>query len=190
RFRAAATRFVSTSSRALAKVDGAYYSVPQRWARLEIQAYVGVDTVELVGPDGRVAHPRQGYGCSSVVYRHYLPELARKPQALRQVAGTLVAQLGEPYAAAWRQLVDAHGPKEAARLFARVVGAVVECGEADVARRLERALADDVPIALALAPAPEVAPSVSEDALPAQLAGIDVEAGVAADYDALLGGER
>lgn len=181
---------MSTSRRSLAKVEGAYYSVPCRWAGLQVTAYAGIDRVDLVGPDGVASNPRQPFGGRSVDYRHYLPELARKPQALRQVAGSLVAQLGEPFAGAWRLLVDAHGPKEAARIFTRVLDAVIECDEAEVARRLGRALADDIPITLALAADAPPPPTVADHAMPESLAAIEVEAGVAADYDDLVGGDR
>lgn len=191
-FRAAAVRFSSTSRRSLAKIEGGYYSVPCAWAGLEVTAYVGVDTVEIVGRDGAdrtIVHPRQPFGGRAIDYRHYLPELARKPQAVRQVAGSLVGQLGEPYAGAWRLLVDAHGPKEAARMFARVLGAVIDHGETEVARRIERALANDEPLTRVLATEPRPA-AVTEGVVPASLAGIEIEAGVAADYDELLGGDR
>lgn len=187
-FRSAAVRFVSLSRGSLANVEGAYYSTPCTWAGLEVKAYVGVDTVELVGPSGSAVHERQAFGGRAVDYRHYLPELARKPQALRQVAAKLVAQLGDPFGAAWRHLVDAHGPKEAARAFTRVIDAILERGEHDVARRLARALADDVPFSLALAVPPAPAPHIDDHALPEALAAIEVQAGVAADYDFLLGG--
>jgi hypothetical protein len=36
--------------------------------------------------DENVTHPRVRFGTRQVRYRHYLPELARKPHAVRQVA--------------------------------------------------------------------------------------------------------
>lgn len=189
-FRAAAVSFVTVSRRSLAHVAGAYYSAPCTWAGLEVSAYAGVDTVELVGPDSIVTHPRQPSGGRSIDYRHYLPELARKPQALRQVAGELVVQLGEPFGSTWRLLVDAHGPDQAARIFTRVLVAIRERGEDEIARRLERALADDASITIALADAPVPPPQIAAHAIPESLADIEVEAGVAADYDELLGGAR
>lgn len=187
RFEPAATRFASITRRSLAKVDGSYYSAPCRWAGREVTAYVGVDEVTLVLPDGeRVRHPRARFGGRSVTYRHYLPELARKPQAVRQVAAELVIELGAPFAAAWRLLVDAHGPRQAARQFASVLAAIVDDGEEAVARRLERALRDDLPIPLALAPAAPCEPLLADAALPAALTQFTVEAGNAADYDALV----
>jgi class 3 adenylate cyclase len=71
---------------------------------------------------------------------HRLPELGRKPQALQQVAGELVQALGPAYARAWRHLVDDHGPKQAARVFAQVVQAVEEHGAEVLAPRIELAL--------------------------------------------------
>ena len=49
-------------------------------------ASVGVAEVTLSLGTERVSHPRQGFGGRRVSYRHYLGELSRKPQALRQVA--------------------------------------------------------------------------------------------------------
>lgn len=185
-FVAAALRPVIASRRALIQTEGATYSVWSRWAGLDLRAYVGVDTVEIVGPDARVVHPRQSFGGRSVDYRHYLPELARKPQAVRQVAAELVRDLGEPFGALWRQLVDERGPKQAARVFAKVLDALVQLGHRVVVERVERALADGEHVLLALAP--PAAPPPPLDVLPPSLAGIEVTAGVAADYDRLLGG--
>jgi hypothetical protein len=64
-----------------------------------------------------VVHPRQPFGGRSVDYRRYLCELARKPQALRQVADELIGALDEPLAAA----ADARRParSEASRAIVR-----------------------------------------------------------------------
>jgi transposase len=188
RFRASSTLYPHVSRRSLVQVDAAYYSAPCHWAQLTICAHGDVDTIELIGPDGRVTHARVGRGHKQIDYRHYLPELARKPQAVRQVASELIAQLGEPFAACWRRLVDIHGPKDAARHFARVCSAIHRDGEEVVAGRLLRALRSDEPLTHCLEPAPAVAAHLTADELPAKLASIEIEAGVAADYDALLGG--
>jgi transposase len=189
-FRPSCVRLVGTSRRSLAKVDGAVYSVPCVWADRDVTAYVGVDTVEIELPDrSRVSHPRQPFGGRSIDYLHYLPELARKPQAVRQVAHELIQQLGEPYDAVWRALVDACGPKEAGRHFARVLSTAVDDGLEAVARRLRRSLDEDLPLTLALTPTTEPLPQMTADALPASLAAIEVEAGRAADYDALVRGD-
>ena len=179
---------VSVGGNALVNLAGAKYSVWSTWSRLTVTARVGVDTVELVGPDGHtVKHPRRGFGGRSVDYRHYLPELGRKPQALRQVAAELVEALGPTYVRAWRHLVDEHGPKQAARVFAQVVQAVERHGAEAIAPRVELALAQGEPLQLALrAPTPKAA--LAEEALPPSVRDVVVEAAQAADFDALLRG--
>jgi hypothetical protein len=179
----------SVSSRSLVKVDGAVYSVWSTWARRDVTVYAGVDEVTILAPgDARiVVHPRQPFGGRSVDYRHYLRELAHKPQALRQVADELIAALAEPFASAWRSLVDQHGPKQAARLFAQVLRAIEDRGEREVASDVAAALASGEPIQLAVRTRTRT-PEVPLEQLPASLVGVDVLAGAAADYDALLGG--
>ena len=187
-FRSARCVHPSVSRRSLAKIDGAVYSVWSTWAGLDVTAYAGVDEVELVGPSGvTVKHPLQRFGGRSVDYRHYIRELAHKPQALRQVADELLAALGEPYAAAWRLLVDEHGPKQAARVFAQVLRAIEDRGELAVARDVRAAIASGEPLQLAVRAQTSSTP-VAHQLLPARLAGIEVLAGAAADYDVLLGG--
>ena len=99
------------------------YSVPCRWAGLDLIARIGATTVTIVGRDGtRIVHPRKRFGQRSIDYRHYLPELARKPQAVRQVLPELLRDLGAPFPAVWDHFHAAHAPREAARLFAKVLG--------------------------------------------------------------------
>lgn len=131
-----------------------------------------------------VTHPRQRFGGRRVRYRDYLPELAHKPKAVRQVAPELVAELGEPWGRVWRLLSDAHGEREAARVLARLLGAVCERGEEQVAQALEAALGERRVALIDL---------VSEDgasppsiAVPPALADYVVESGRATDYDHLL----
>jgi len=186
-FLAAAVHVVPVSRRALVRLEGAMYSVPEGWAGLEITAHVGPATVTLVGPDARVVHPRGRFGTKAIDYRHYLRELARKPQAVRQVAGPLLRDLGAPFGAVWQQLVDAHGPAEAARHFARVLGAIIMLGHTTVVARLETALATGTPLGLALAPPTSPRPTLALEALPPSVQDITVPAARAADYDTLLG---
>lgn len=187
-FEPARFRVAGVTRRSLVALEGATYSVWSTWAGLDIQARVGVDEVVLTGPDAvQVRHPRQRFGGRSVDYRHYLRELAHKPQALRQVAAELVAALGHPFDAAWRRLVDEQGPRQAARGFAHVLRTVEQLGQIVVAQRLESALVSGEPFALALRPTPVLTSMVAE-ALPAQLVGLEVFAGSASDYDAILGG--
>jgi transposase len=188
RFEAAKTKQVTVTRRSLVQLDGAHYSVWCGWAGLSVTAYLGVNEVTIAGPDCRVVHQRVGFGQRAVDYRHYLPELARKPQALRQVAAELLPRLGETYARVWRQLVDEHGPKQAARAFAQVLKAVVADGETVVAARLEVALATGEPLQLAAQAPPKLTPGLAADELPASLRDVAVSSASAADFDTLLRG--
>jgi hypothetical protein len=114
------THHVLVSRRSLVKVEGAHYSVPCGWAGLMIVAHVGADGWGGAC-DEAIVWPRLRFGQRLVDYRHYVRELARKPQAVRQVAPELVRDLGEPFGAAWRPRIDVHGPKQAARVFARIL---------------------------------------------------------------------
>jgi len=189
-FRACATHVVGVSRRSLVCVEGVVYSVPCTWADLDVTAHVGADLVEIVGPDGSVTHARGRFGERVIDYRHYLRELATKPQAVRQVAAPLVRDLGEPFGTAWRSLVDAHGPKQASRIFAKVLGYIETRGLVAVARLLEVALAHSEPLLLALAPSAPAQTTLEMGMVPEALRGTEVLSGRAADYDALLEGGR
>lgn len=187
-FRAASTRFPDVTRRALVKLEGGYYSVPCRWAGLSVTAYAGVDVVEIVGPNSAsVLHPRVAFGCRSIDYRHYLPELAKKPQAVRQVIDELLRDLGAPFDRLWRDLVDQHGPREAARVFAGVLKSLETLGYAETIARIERAMRDEEPVLIALR---TTTPTSTECDVPSQLGMIEVHSGRASDYDGLLGGDR
>ena len=186
-----ATKPLSVSRRSLVVLEGSTYSVPCMWAQLDVLAHVGPDQVEFVGPDGSVSRRRGRFGERVIDYRDYVSELARKPQAVRQVAAHLVRDLGEPFATAWRTLVDAHGPKQAARVFAKILGHIETRGARDVATCLAAALKRDEPLLLALAPALPPSPLLADDSVPAHLRDVDVERPTVADYDRLLaGGDR
>ena len=192
-FRARALHLAGVSRRSLITVEGAVYSVPCEWAGRDVTAHVGPTDLEIVGPPGvaptvTVTHPRKRFGERAVDYRHYVRELARKPQAVRQVAAELVRDLGPPFDRAWRALLDAHGPRQAARIFAKVLGHVETRGLAEVARTLQQALACGEPLLLALAPPPPPTPLVAPEALPQSLQHVTVASGCAADYDGWLRG--
>jgi transposase len=187
RFDARRTHAPSVSQRSLVCLEGAVYSVPCEWAGLDVTAHVGADEVEIVGPSGVAKHPRMRFGERSIDYRHYVRELAKKPQAVRQVAAELIRDLGPPFDTAWRSLVDAHGPKQAARVFAKVLAHVETRGLDLVARTLSTALAKGEPLLLALAPPVVPSAIVARDALPASLRDVEIAAGRASDYDAFLG---
>ena len=141
-----ATTFATVTPRALIRLEGAWYSVWTRWAGLDLVVRVGASTVTIVGRDGTcVHHPRKRFGQRSIDYRHYLVELARKPQAVRQVLPDLLRDLGPPFPAIWDQLQLAHGPRDAARLLAKVLGHLEARGAAVVVPALIAALATGTP---------------------------------------------
>jgi transposase len=183
-----ATTVATVSPRALVRLEGAWYSVWTRWAGLDVVVRVGASTVTLVGRDGTcVHHPRKRFGERSIDYRHYLAELARKPQAVRQVLPDLLRDLGAPFPAVWDQLHGAHGPRDAARLFAKVLGQLEGRGAAVVVPALTAALARGTPLLLAL-PSAAAPLDLAPDAVPARLRAITVPSGCAADYDGWLVG--
>jgi hypothetical protein len=97
--------------------------------------------------------------------------------------------LGDPFPVIWEQLHAAHGPREAARLFAKVLGQLETHGATVVVPALHAALATGTPLLLALTPARSGPPPLARDAVPAPLRDLDVASGCAADYDGwLLGG--
>ena len=184
-------RLVTTSASrgALVQVEGGEYSVPSTWARLDVDAYVGVTDIRLVCRGEELMVARERPGGKQVQYRHYLPELARKPQAVRQVAPELLAELGEPFGQLWSQLEGRYEPREAARPLARILGAMVDQGEGAVAAALEAVMgiASQGPTAST----PPIYQLPQEVSVPQALRGYLVEAARAADYDAiLLGGVR
>lgn len=174
---------VEISSGAMIRIEGAWYSVPSRWARLDATAYIGVDDVRITCMGESVTHPRARFGTRQVRYRHYLPELARKPHAVRQVAPELIAELGPPWGGLWELLRGAHGELEAARVLARLLGAVCEHGEERVRLALEAAIAQHR-LETPERSAPQ--PVLENIAVPDALAAYVVEAGRASDYDHLL----
>lgn len=177
----------TVSRQSLIKAAGAYYSAPSEWKQLQVTVMVGVTEVALARNDETIVHPRQPFGGRSVRYSHYLPELAKKPQAVRQVVAELLSELGAPYAELWRLLVDAHGPPDAARVFARVLEAVVEHDADIVATAITRAIAADRLDPLGLVGVQ--APPPSTNPVPPMLSGYEVQAASAADYDLLLRGD-
>jgi len=182
-----ATTLATVTPRALVRLEGAVYSVWTRWAGLDLVVRIGPSTVTIVGRDGsRVQHPRKRFGERSIDYRHYLTELARKPQAVRQVLPDLLRDLGAPFPAIWDQLHEIHGPRDAARLFAKVLGQLDTQGATVVVLALTAALATGTPLLLALTPAQTAIHRLALDAVPAPLRAIEVGSGSAADYDAWL----
>jgi transposase len=172
---------ITVSRQALVRFDGVEYSVPSEWARLDATAYVGVDTIDIHCLGSEVTLTRTRHSKRQVKYCHYLSELSRKPQALRQVAPELLNELEEPYRRLWDALADAHGELEAARVLAKILAVVGISGQEKVAGWLDQALRRR-------AFGAEPTPAARCVEVPAALACYTVAAGRAADYDVLLGG--
>lgn len=187
-FEPASVTSVAVTSSALCRVKGATYSVPSSWARTSVLARIGAESVTFVGEDRLVyATPRLEAGQRHVDYRHYLGELQRKPQALRQVANLLCAQLGAPFSDLWRHLCDRKEPRDAARALAKVLGVLDGKRDAEVRARIVQALAaqEDFPACVL---AREQARVPRDNLVPDALRAHHVEVSRAADYDHLLRG--
>jgi transposase len=189
-FEARKVELVSVSRRSTVSVGGATYSVPSQWASLRATAYVGVEDVRFVCRGQAILYPKERKGKQTIRYRHYLSELARKPQAVRQVAPELIREMGEPYGKLWEMLTERYGEKEASRVLCRILGAAVDHGEELVAGALQAALSRGRFDLLALAEHLEDRQQGRSRnvAVPEALSGYRVESANATDYDRLLGG--
>src|SRR5215218_3585567 len=186
-FEARRVELVSVSRRSMVRIEGATYSVPSHWASLRATAYVGAQDVRIHCCGQAETYPKERKGTQKIRYRHYLSELARKPKAVRQVAPELVRELGEPYGRLWGMLVERYGAKEASRVLARILGALVDHGEEPVADALGAALENGRCDLLSLSERihdPTQQPQTVE--VPEALSGYRVESGRASDYDLLL----
>lgn len=182
------TAFAPVSASSTVVIEGATYSVPTPWARTSITTHAGVDDVEMVGAGGEsVRRRRVPKGKSDIDYAaHYLRTLSTKPQAVRQVADVLMAQLGAPFPDWWQRLIDDDGPRDAARKMARILRGIVELGRDECVVRVTRAFDSDEAISTALlvaAPSQERPLSLVPSAL-----DVDVETSSIASFDALMGG--
>jgi prepilin-type processing-associated H-X9-DG protein len=180
-FRAERAVPVTATRQSLVTVEGATYSVPSAWARSTVMAYVGVATVRFECRAETVSMAKAAKGARVVSYLHYQEELARKPQAVRQVAPELIDELGEPYRTLWGALCERHGERSAARVLAALIGLRTEYGDEQVRSQIQALLSR---------------PRDSEQTqtvprqvnVPARLSSLEIESGVAADYDLLLTG--
>jgi len=180
-------QLVTVSKQSLVKIEGATYSVPSHWARLDAKAYIGVEDICISCFGEQIVVTKQQPKMKDIRYRHYFRELGCKPQAVRQVAPELIAELGEPYGTLWGVLVETHGEREGARVLSKILAAIVDHGEEAVSRALEAALrtgATDLR-AIVTHREPVVPSSIT---VPDTLIGHQIESGRAADYDWLLAG--
>ena len=174
------------SNKSMVTLAGAHYSLPCHWAQSNVTAHVGVTDIHVVWKDEKEVLPRIPRGKEHIQYRHYLRELSRKPQAVRQVMPKLLRELGFPFDLYWSRLQVGTTELEAARVFARTLGLVLDHGEESVSRSLETMLKQEKLSLL------EMGESLrAEEAtvrVPVALCGYRIESARAADYDVLLGG--
>jgi transposase len=174
------------SPRSTVTIEGATYSVLSSWARLGVTTHAGVDEVEIIGPDGVSSRrARVPKGKSDIDYAsHYLTVLSKKPQAVRQVADVLMAQLGSPFPQWWSKLVDDEGARAAARLMARILRGVVDLGREEAERRVAHAFTTGEPLNVALLVAVE--PTGQPMLLVPRVLDIEVESSSLAGFDELI----
>ncbi len=170
---------VVVSRQALGRVEGADYSVPSHWHSLQAMAYVGVCDIRLECRGESITVCKVARGARRVQYRHYFTQLAKKPQAVRQVAPELLPQLGEPYGKLSELLSARYGQREAGRVLARLIGAICRHGE-QAMREALLAVLERRPSPPPLAAVPDRIP------VPAALSGYNVQSAPVAGYDALL----
>jgi hypothetical protein len=185
-FDARRTPCLLVNNRAMVQIEGANYSVPSTWVGRTITALIGVEDMCLCWQGETQVYANQPRGANVITDRHDLPELARKPQALRQVAPELMQELGEPYRALWGMLTKTHGARDAARVLAKLVAAVVEHGGDGVTAALTHVMRDESAprhrTAFQTVHEPlETGPVLTRIAVPERLAGDEVEAGRACD---------
>jgi transposase len=187
-FEARQVALLEVSSKATVQIGGATYSVPSRWARRSATAFIGVEDLRLVCGEEQIVRRRVAKGARSIEYRHYLGELSRKPQAVRQVAPELAAELGEPFGRLWTLLSTRYGAHEGARVLAKVLAAIEDHGQEPVAEAVSSALRDGRCDLLALQRLAARVPEQVE--VPVSLRGFEIERREARAYDALLAGGR
>lgn len=178
---------VSINSKSTVTIEGARYSLPSHWARLEATAYVGVDQVRIVCRGETMTYPKSRRGENQIRYLHYLREFARKPQAVRQMAPELMQELGEPFQRLWALLEETHGGKEAGRVMAKVLKAIVDHSREEVETAVQNALQADRVDLLGLACLKRDEKPLTVP-VPEALREFVIEKVQAADYDFLLRG--
>jgi hypothetical protein len=176
---------LTVNSKALVTYGGGVYSLPSHWKSLEVMAYVGPCDLRFVCRDEIRVRKRIGRRERNIQYTDYLAELRCKPQAVRQVAPELLASMSEPFGELWHLLERTHGGREAGRVFAKVLGAVVEHGEQAVSKALRRAIDAGNGHLLELS-ALVRRPPPAEVEVPEPLRQYVVEAARATDFDWLL----
>lgn len=188
-FSCAVTRLVQVNRLSLITFDRNRYSVPGRYVGRTLQLSGFTDRLEVHEREALVAeHPRcYGRGQLILELAHYLPALARKPQAARHAA--VVGQMPPIYAAVRDQLCRAHpdGYREFAAILllhrefpaeavALALAAAHESGCLEAAAVRQLLLNRTAPVRL------------QPVAVPARLAGVRVALPDLAQYNTLLVG--
>jgi len=179
---------VQISSQALIQVESAHYSVPSHWNRLQATVYIDNTIITVFCGQESQVYSRLKKGEKSIVYKHYLKDLARKPQALRQVAPEVIKELGEPFNTLWTHWMKNSSPLKAARALSQIIQAIVNHGEETVKILVEEALSkgcsDDL---MFLSPLlRHVTPKITN--IPQQLIEIEVEKSDLKAYTILMKG--
>lgn len=179
---------VCINRRSVIRLEGSDYSVPSEWACLKAVAYVGVEQIRLICQDETLILPRQKRGEDCIRYQHYLREFAQKPQAVRQVAPELMGELGEPFQQLWELLEESHGGKQAGRVMAKVIQAILDHSLEEVSQSVKDCLkserVDLLPMLL-----PRSEQILPTNPVPEVLQDITIEQASASDYNHLLKGE-
>jgi hypothetical protein len=182
------TQCLLVNHRAMVQIEGAKYSVPSTWVGRTITASLGVEEMCLCWQGETRVYAKQPRGAKGITSRHDLPAWARKPQAVRQVAPDLLPERGEPYQTLGNMWSKTHGEREAARVVAKRVAAIVAHGEGDVTTALTQVRQSERTDLHAVRERLEALPLPTQLAVPECLAGYEVEAGKASDDDCLLAG--
>lgn len=177
------------SKQATVRIDGSNYSVPSTWKRLPATVLLGPTSVTIIC-QGKECHKRRVRPKQdNISYLDYLGELAKKPQALRQVSSQLLEELAPPFLRLWELLVGSHGELETARIFGKILKAVCVHGEETVSSAITECLESERAQLLSLGKIFREKETKRIE-LPESLASIEVESAKATDFDYLLWEER
>ena len=182
------TQCLLVNNRAIIQREGAQSSVPSTWVGRTITAAMGVEEMCLGWQGATHVDAKQPRGAQAITYRHDLPELARKPQAVRQVAPALLPELGEPSQTLGAMWAKTHGEREAARVVTKLVAAIVVHGEGAVTTALTHVMQSESADLHGVREWLQAVPLPTRIAVPERLAGYEGEAGQASDDDFLLAG--
>ena len=115
---------VKVGRQSTVRLGGGTYSVPSHWYRPDTLAWVGATDIRFECRGEQVTLERQRRGGKQIEYLHYLPQLAKRPHAVRQVAPELMLELGGPWPKLWEVLLAVHEPLAAARVMANLLEAL------------------------------------------------------------------